>query len=315
MPKNYLLPKRLVKHAPAVQTPAWLLEAGCFYLLLGTAQLLPFSVARGLFAQGLGFAGYRTGNKRRVVMRNLAVVMPDAPEAQRTQVAKRIFRGTGHAAAELLLMRRLWRRRARYLEFALHPRARAVIDAQEAIVFATAHVGAWQLSPLIGREYDLSISVLYAPESNPWLNRFFLGRRRAFGGPLVPSRGGVRDFMRELAAGRSVGAAFDTRVDQGERVLFFGIPTETSTLPALLSLRGHKLIPTFVRRLPGCRYRIEVMAPLTPRDPDAPRKAQVLDLTEQLNAVYEEWIREDPGQWLCMKRRWPKDSRAGATGA
>lgn len=310
MPKYYLLPKRLVDRAPGIQTPVWLLEAGIFYLLLGVARLLPYPVARGLFARVLGFVGYRTGNKRSVVQRNLTFVMPDATEAQRAGVARRIFRATGSAAVELFLLGRLWRHRARYLEFDLHPEAQAAILRKEAIVFATAHVGAWQLSPLIGREYDLSISVLYAPESNPWLNRFFLGRRRAFGGPVVPSTGGARDFMRELSAGRSVGAAFDTRIDQGERVPFFGIPTETSTMPALLSLRGHKLIPTRVRRLPGCRYRIEVMAPLIPADPDAPRKAQVLDLTEQLNRVYEGWISEDPGEWLCMKRRWPKAPRA-----
>ncbi len=128
----------------------------------------------------------------------------------------------------------------------------------------------------------------------------------------MPSAGGARDVMRELAAGRSVGAAFDTRIDEGEPVPFFGVPALTNTLPALLSLRGYPLIPIRAVRLPGTRYRIEVMAPLAPADPDAPRKAQVLDITTRLNAVFEDWIREDPGQWLCMKRRWPKPRPAQA---
>ncbi len=314
MAKYYLLPKRLVARFPAVQTPVWLLEAGVFYALLGLAKLLPFAAAREGVARVMGFFGIRFSDKRRAIRRNLAVVMPDASEPARETVAHAIFRTAGRAAVELFLMGRLWRRRARYLEFDLHPEARAAIEAQEAIVFATAHVGAWQLSPLIGREYGLSISVLYTPESNPWLNRFFLGRRRAFGGPLVPSAGSARDFLRELAAGRSVGAAFDTRIDQGEMVPFFGVPTQTSTMPAVLSLRGYRLIPTRVVRLPGCRYRIEVEAPLTPSDANAPKKEQVLDLTTQLNEVYERWIAEDPGEWLCMKRRWPKPPRARPAG-
>ena len=310
MAKYYLLPKRLVDRLPAVQTPVWLMEAGVFYLLLGVAMLLPFPVAREGYARLMGFFGIRGSDKRRAIGRNLAVVLPDASDAARARVAHEIFRTAGRAAVELFVLGRLWRRRARYLEFDLHPEARAAIEAQEAIVFATAHVGAWQLSPLIGREYGLSISVLYTPERNPWLDRFFRGRRRAFGGPIVPSAGGARDFLRELAAGRSVGAAFDTRIDQGEMVPFFGVPTQTSTMPAVLALRGYRLIPTRVVRLPRCRYRIEVLAPLTPTDPDAPRKAQVRDLTAQLNRVYEGWIREDPGEWLCMKRRWPKPRRA-----
>ncbi len=307
MAKYYLLPKDKIDRFPSFQTPVWLLEAAVFYMLLGLVRLLPFSVAMALFARVMGFFGYRNGKKQRVVLRNLAVVLPQATESERDHVARNIFRATGFAAVELFLLDRIWRRRAHFLEFSLHPEAKEAIARKEPIVFATAHVGAWQLSPLIGREYGISISVLYAAESNPWLNRFFLGRRRAFGGPLVPSIGGGRELIRELAAGRSVGAAFDTRIDQGEMVPFFGVPTQTSTMPAMLALRGYKLIPTRVMRLPGFRYRIEVMAPLTPVDPTAPRKAQVLDLTAQINHLYEDWIRQDPGQWLCMKRRWPKD--------
>ena len=313
MPKYYLLPKDVIDRSPWAQTPVWLLEAGVFYLLLGVARLLPFSVASAAFSRLLGSLGYRNAKKRRAVRRNLDVVLPDTPDPDRDRVMRQIFRATGRATAELFLMGRIWRRRARHLDFALHPEAEAAISRKEPVVFATAHVGAWQLCNLIGREYDLSISVLYAQERNPWLHRFFLARRQAFGGPLVPSVGGGREVLRELAAGRSVGAAFDTRMDQGEMVPFFGIPAPTNTLPALLALRGYKVIPTRAVRLPGHRFRIEALAPLAPTDPAAPRKAQILDLTGQLNDHFEGWIREDPGQWICLKRRWPKTQ--GVTGA
>jgi lauroyl/myristoyl acyltransferase len=306
MAKNYLLPKKLIKRVGWVQTPVWLLEAAAFYLLLGLARMLPFPVVAGMFRRLFGFLGYRNENKCRVVRRNLTPVMPQATEEERERTVRRVFGSTGLAAAELFLLGRLWRRRARYLEFSIHPKAQAILDRGEAIVFATAHAGAWQLTNLIGQQCGLSISVLYAREPNPWLHRFFLARRRAFGGPMVPSAGGTRAVMRELAAGHSVGAAFDTRVDQGEMVPFFGIPTPTSTLPAMLALRGHPLLPIRAVRLPGRRYRIEVSAPLAPSDPQAPRKAQILDLTTQLNCLFEGWIRDDPGQWICMKRRWPK---------
>jgi lauroyl/myristoyl acyltransferase len=308
MAKYYILPKTLIDRAPWVETPVWLFEAGVFYLWLGVVRVMPFAVARDVFARLMGFAGYRNRNKRQVVLRNLQAVLPRATEAERATVARDIFRATGQAAVELFLLGRIWKRRTRYLAFDLHPEAQAAIDRKEPIVFATAHAGAWQLTPMIGREYGISISVLYAPDGNPWLNRFFLGRRRAFVGPLVPTFGGGRELIRELAAGRSVGAAFDTRIDQGEMVPFFGIPAPTNTLPAMLALRGYKVMPTRAVRLPGCRYQIEVLAPIGATDPGAPRQEQVFDLTRQLNEVFEGWIREDPGQWICMKRRWPKDA-------
>lgn len=306
MAKYYLMPKSLMARLPWVQTPVWLIEAGIFHLLYGLTRLMPLTVAERFLAGLLGFLGRHNRQKMRAVGRNVAVVLPAASDAQRAEAMHEIFRSTGRAAAELFLLDRIWRDRAARLEFDIHPEAAALIARKAAIAFATAHVGAWQVANLIGREYDLVIATLYAPDRNPWMGRFFLARRRHFGGPLVPSAGGARDVLRELAAGRSVGAAFDTRVDAGEMVPFFGVPTPTNTLPAMLALRGYPLVPIRARRLPGGRYRIEVMAPLAPADPDAPRKDQVLDLTARLNGVFEDWIREDPGQWVCMKRRWPK---------
>ena len=175
------------------RTPVWAFEAAVFYLWLGVVRLMPFPVARGLFARLMGFAGYRNRNKRRTVLRNLEVVLPEATEAERAEVAREIFPHHGRAAVELFLLGRLWRRRARYLAFDVHPEAQAAIDRKEPIVFATAHAGAWQLTPLLGRKYGISISVLYAPDGNPLLNRFFLGG----GGPLAgrwcrPSAAGAR---------------------------------------------------------------------------------------------------------------------------
>ena len=29
-------------------------------------------------------------------------------------------------------------------------------------------------------------------------------------------------------------------------------------------------------------------------------------MTRDLNRLFEQWIRERPEQWLCLKRAWPK---------
>lgn len=310
MAKYYLLPKGLIDRIRWVQTPVWLFEAAVFYGLLGFSRVMPFPVVARTFARLLGKFGYRNARKRRVVQRNVSFLLPQADDQTREKMVQQIFCSTGLAAAELFLLGRLWRRRERYLEFSINPQAQEAFARNEAVVFATAHFGAWQLCNLIGRQCGLTISVIYTKEPNPWLHRFFLARRRAFGGPLVPSAGGAGTFLRELAAGRSVGAAFDTRIDQGEMVPFFGVPTPTSTLPAMLALRGYTLIPIRTVRLPDYRFRIEVLAPLSPANLQADRKEQVFDLTRQLNQVFEGWIRETPGEWVCMKRRWPKPAPA-----
>lgn len=313
MPKYYLLPKRLAKRAPWTQQPVWLLEALVFYSLYGLVRLMPFSLAAALLARLFGTLGYHNDKKRRVVERNLKIVLPQADAAERDSYVRQVFRTTGLAAAELFLLDRLWKHRNHFLEFEVHPAAMKAFERGEAMVFATAHAGAWQLTNLISREYGLNISILYAREANPWLHRFFQARRRAFGSRLVPTAGGVRELMRELGDGHSVGAAFDTRIDSGEMIPFFGVPTPTNTTPARLALRGYPLIPIRCVRLPKHRYRIEVLAPLVPDAGQGDRHAQVRELTLRLNQVFEDWVRESPGDWLCMKRRWPKQPPADAS--
>ena len=35
--------------------------------------------------------------------------------------------------------------------------------------------------------------------------------------------------------------------------------------------------------------------------------AQASNMTAKLNRQFEQWIRETPGEWLCLARRWPKE--------
>ena len=39
---------------------------------------------------------------------------------------------------------------------------------------------------------------------------------------------------------------------------------------------------------------------------------QASNMTAQLNRMFEQWIRETPGEWLCLARRWPKEVERAA---
>jgi KDO2-lipid IV(A) lauroyltransferase len=58
-----------------------------------------------------------------------------------------------------------------------------------------------------------------------------------------------------------------------------------------------------VIRLPGHRFRLELTPPL-----DLPRDAEGLvdveGATAMMTATIAGWVREHPGQWLWMHRRW-----------
>jgi KDO2-lipid IV(A) lauroyltransferase len=247
------------------------------------------------------------GDKARKARINLAIAFPDTSEQWREQTTRQIFRNLGNATAELIKLEQIWDQRDQRLEYVIQPRARELLERKGAIVFVTAHVGAWQVGPLISKRFGLTTSTVYAPESNAIVAELMLHLRKTFGENLIPSDAGARPLIKELKAGHSINIAMDTRLDSGKLVPFFGRDALTNTSAAGLALRtGATLVAGRAERLPGGRFRITAYDPLVSPNPDAPVKEQALALTELINRHFEDWIREDPSQWICLKRRWPK---------
>lgn len=115
--------------------------------------------------------------------------------------------------------------------------------------------------------------------------------------------------MRELDKNHCVALTLDTRLDEGEPIPFFGEDAWTNTVAARLALRYDcDLVPLLAERLPEGGYRVNVLPPIEARDAQADVAEQSRDMVTQVNQLFEQWIRERPGEWFCMKRRWPKDT-------
>ena len=306
MPQFYLIPKKLARKAPVLVSISQWFEALAFRFIFWIMRMLSVERASQLSAFAFGLVGPH-GDKARKARINLAVAFPGASEEWREQTTRQIFRYLGISAAELIKLDQIWEQREQRLEFVLQPLAREHIEAGAATVFVSAHVGAWQVTNFLALEKGLTTSTIYAPESNPVLAGIMLDLRKSLGVRLIASDAGVRPLMKELLAGNSVGIAMDTRLDTGKLVPFFGRDALTNTTAARLALRtGAALVPIRGERLPGGRFRITVYDPLTSQYPDATLNEQANALTARINNHFEEWIRESPEQWICLKRRWPK---------
>jgi KDO2-lipid IV(A) lauroyltransferase len=111
-------------------------------------------------------------------------------------------------------------------------------------------------------------------------------------------------MLEALDEGKHVGMLVDQRFGRGPRVPFFGRPAASNPLIARLARRfdcpvhGARAI-----RLPGGRFRLELTESVTlPRD--ASGRVDVAAATALMNRIIEGWVREYPGQWLWMHRRW-----------
>lgn len=176
-------------------------------------------------------------------------------------------------------------------------------------IFFTAHLGNWELSGygVIQRgPFASPLAVVYRAPNDPaaeWLLQY--GRKR-LGIELIPKgTPGARRIIEILRAGGHVSMLPDQKMNNGIAAPFFGRPAMTAPALAQLALKFDcAILPGHVERLGGTRLRLTVHPPLDlPRSGN--READVLALTTTVNRMMEDWIRQNPGQWLWVHRRWP----------
>lgn len=248
--------------------------------------------------------------KSRQVRANLACAFPELGAAELDALASKVWGSTGAMLADFANLDAICGREApERIEIVVKEGLQVFAESGRPAVFATAHLANFQLATAAAARLGAPMTALYSPDSNPLIDRMIRSRRRAIACGLVPRNGGVRTLVRELRCGRSVGLVVDTRIDGGEPVPFFGVDARTSTVPARLALRfGCELVPIRVERLEAGRFRVTFHGAVAPDDPHLDPKHNARVMMRRLNEHFEAWIRERPEQWLCLKRRWPKDA-------
>jgi KDO2-lipid IV(A) lauroyltransferase len=115
-----------------------------------------------------------------------------------------------------------------------------------------------------------------------------------------------RELLRRLHRNEVIGILPDQDIDSlnGIFVEFFGRPAYTPVAPAKLALACRApILPNFLVRLPGGRYRILVEDPIRPEE-YAGRPDAVEAVTTAWMKACEKVIRRYPDQWSWMHDRW-----------
>jgi KDO2-lipid IV(A) lauroyltransferase len=271
------------------------------------SKALPVDQASA-FGERLGrWLGPRVGRHRHV-LDSLAVAFPDRDDAWLQETAVAIWGEIGRVVAEYPHLPTI-------CDPGPNPRVELVshfdlepVRRGRAMIFVAPHQANWNLPAVGGRIGDFPLSVLYRGQRNPKLEAMIGRWRNTMPVSLIDAAAGPRPILQALAAGRSVGLQMDHRVEAGELVRFFGISAPTVTIPARLALKvGTALVPTRIERLQGARFRITLHEPIWADPTIADPRLAALRMTEQVYACFEHWIRERPEQWICAKRRWPKE--------
>jgi KDO2-lipid IV(A) lauroyltransferase len=177
-------------------------------------------------------------------------------------------------------------------------------DGRPGIVFS-AHLANWELPAIIAARYGLEATAVFRLPNNPTAARLVAEVRSKTMCNLAASRPGVVFALQGiLERGGHIGALVDQHLSRGVVTPFMGRPALTN--PLLGMLARHFDCPVHgvrVIRLPKHRFRLELTPPLDlPRDAEG--RIDVQGAMCAITATVEAWVREHPGQWLWMHRRW-----------
>jgi KDO2-lipid IV(A) lauroyltransferase len=279
----------------------------CFEYALALAMVkslewTPESLAYSLAAGYAGLLDRAVPRLRRVALHNLEMAMPEISAARRREIVDGVFRSIARLLAAFARFPSIRRETVgRWIRYEGFEHFEEALRRGRGVLFATAHLGNWELSAYAHALLTAPMSVVVRPLDNPLIDRLVEGRRTLSGNRLLGKKDYARGILKALAANQAVGILIDQNVapEEGAFVDFFGIPACAGTGFAKLAARtGAAVIPGFALWSAEERRYVLRFYPPVAMTGDAARD------TQNLQSALERAIREYPDQWLWIHRRW-----------
>ena len=239
---------------------------------------------------------------RRIAMRNLEMAFPDMPLAERRRIASGVFRSIARLLSAFAKFPQMHRGNiAQWIRYEGYEHFEAGLTRGKGVLFATAHLGNWELSAFAHAILSGPMHVVVRPLDNSRIDRIVERRRRLSGNRLIEKKDFARSILSALRRNEAVGILIDQNAsaDTGVFVDFFGIPACAGAGFAKLAAHsGAAVIPGFALWSGAEQKYILRFYPQIEITGDVARD------TASLQKHLESVIREYPDQWLWIHRRW-----------
>ncbi len=175
------------------------------------------------------------------------------------------------------------------------------MDRGKGVLVATGHLGNWELSAFAHAWMTAPMNIIVRPLDNPRIDALIERRRALSGNRIISKREAAREILKALRAGQAVGILVDQNSSPSEGVFvdFFGVKACAGT--AFVKFAHHTgaaVVPGFALwEKSQARYVLRFY-------PEIEMTGNVQYDTQRVHSVLENVIREYPGQWLWIHRRW-----------
>ncbi len=284
--------------------------------LEAAARVLPALPTRAVLAlaDALGLAFWALDRRgRRVGTQGLeAVFGAEMTPRERRRVLRASFGTAVRAEVLLLHFRRMTPERyARFVRVAPEDdaRFRALAARHRSFVLVSGHFGNWELL-LASRAllpYVPPMAYLAESTGSARVDAFFERLRSRGSGGAAKRKGGAMALRRALEEGRAVAMLADRNVPArygGRWVPFLGLEARTTPLPAMLAhWYGVPLAVVLLVPEGPARWRLWLSGDLL-ADRTGDEAVDVPRALARVNDTLSRAIREHPGAWAWMLKRW-----------
>jgi len=278
------------------------IEATFARAILWSLEATPIRIAERLgasYARGLDRMLPRL---RRVAYANLCFAYPDRDDEWRRKTVDGVYASIGRLLVAFARFPKIGKREiGDWIGYEGFEHFERAIAQGKGVLFATAHLGNWELSAYAHGLLTAPMSVVVRPLDNPFIDQIVERRRALSGNTLLSKRDFARSILQALRRNEAVGILVDQNasVENGAFVPFFGrVACANLTFARLAARSGAPVIPGFaVWRSAEKRYVLRFYPPVE-------ITGDATEDTARIQAAVENAIREYPDQWLWIHRRW-----------
>jgi len=240
---------------------------------------------------------------------NLERCFPHFTDAQRESLATKSVQHMCMLAVEMMHTTRLvrvdtWRKYVELDNF--HDTLELLMANKKGLIMLTGHYGNWEILGYVMATLGFESTAVARPLDNPYLSEWVYGVRERQGQKIVGKKGATSEITELLASGGVVGFVADQNAGhKGIFVDFFGRKASTYKSIGLLAMQFEvPIVVGYARRLGGrFHFRLATQDIIWPADwKDQPDP--LLYITQRYTKAIEDFVRDDPSQYLWLHRRW-----------
>ncbi len=239
---------------------------------------------------------------RRTAKQNLELAYPEKSPEERARIIDGVFASIARLLAVFARFPGLNEQNiSEWIRYEGLEHYHAAKQCGRGVLFATAHMGNWELSAFAHALMTEPMNIVVRPLDNPAIDGIIEQYRRRSGNRIIGKRDAARLIIRALHNNEAVGILIDqnTSLAEGVFIDFFGRPASTGVAFAKIAARtGATVIPGFAIWSEAEQKYVLHFYPPVEITGDA--KAD----TQRIHSVLEQVIREYPDQWLWIHRRW-----------